>query len=75
MNVWFLLKVIFIIINIIVVSLLFIVVILGKVYITEAKQFHLLRSQYGILPKLTICTTPRQPVDLPKVRVLEIIVF
>lgn len=41
--------------------------ILGKDYIIEALNFHLLKSeQPGTIPK-TIRTKPRQPVGLPKV--------
>lgn len=50
-------------------------VILGKDYIIEALNFHLLKAeQPGTIPN-TIRTKPRQPVGLPKVSVLNIIVF
>lgn len=45
------------------------VIFLGKDYIIEALNFHLLKSeQPGTIPK-TIRTKPRQPVGLPKVSI------
>lgn len=44
-----------------------IIIIVGKDYIIEALNFHLLKTeQPGTIPK-TIRTKPRQPVGLPKV--------
>lgn len=49
--------------------------VLGKDYIIEALNFHLLKSeQPGTIPK-TIRTKPRQPVGLPKVNFMVICLF